>query len=153
MLSIFITFSFRGCWPAGAGIPGQERSPVTARSGLTPQVGMLALDFNIWYFPKGRDNALGLPDQLWICLMKPPLCAATLTVSCTAAVYAARHNQRIFNFGLHTGETRGQREWRHFQKVFSREFGIELPGESQLSFTQKDNLRVRISTASFSPSR
>lgn len=56
-----------------------------------------------------------------------------------------RHNQRIFNFGLHTGETRGQREWRHFQKVFSREFGIELPGESQPFFhTQKDNLRVRI---------
>ena len=56
-----------------------------------------------------------------------------------------RHNQRIFNFGLHTGETRGQREWRHFQKVFSKEFGIALPAESQPFFrTQKDGLSVRI---------
>ena len=56
-----------------------------------------------------------------------------------------RQNQRIFNFALHTGETRGQREWRHFRKVFIRDFGIELPDESQPFFqARKDDLGIRI---------
>lgn len=56
-----------------------------------------------------------------------------------------KHNQRIFNFALHTGETRGQREWRHFREVFRNDFGIALPDESQPFFqARKDSLVVRI---------
>ena len=56
-----------------------------------------------------------------------------------------KNNQRIFNFAIHTGETRGQREWRHFHKIFDRDFGITLPDESQPFFhTRKDDLVVRI---------
>lgn len=56
-----------------------------------------------------------------------------------------KSNQRIFNFALHAGETMKQREWAHLTTVFERDFGIELPAESQPFFhTRKDNLGVRI---------